>query len=120
MRRLKMLIGSLGALTLAAVLAVGGTALVTPAADASPCLCPPDTWQSNGWGMGSTCAQAQTACTSSAQSNANATCQGITGGNACGFVGGTVYHGACYIFGSGYKVDCHVLTRCQECVQFSG
>lgn len=104
---------SLGALTLAAVFAVGLGVLVTPAAEAGNCLCPPDTYQVNEWGMGATCAAAKANCLSRAQSAADGACQGFTGGDSCGF--GSVWYNSCY---ANVKVDCVLQVQCEECIQF--
>ena len=106
---------SLGALVLAAIFAVGFSALVTPAAEAGNCLCPPDTIQVNEWGMGSTCAAAKANCSARAHNAADGACQSTTGGDACGF--GSIWYNSCY---ANVKVDCILQVRCEECIQFPG
>ena len=105
--------GSLGALTLAAIFAVGFSALVTPTADAGNCLCPPDTYEFREWGHGASCAAAKADCLANAEAAADSFCQGVTAGDSCAFV--SIDYDACY---ASYTVDCDATVRCEECIQF--
>jgi hypothetical protein len=116
MEKLRVMTGAFGALALAAVFAVGFTALVTPAADASQCFCSQPIRTSLGWGMGATCTEARNNCWNDAYGNADATCQGISGGDACWF--GSISYSDCYPFGGAIKVDCYLQVRCEACVQY--
>ena len=113
MRNPRLVTGSVGALVLAVIFAVGVSTLVTPAAQAGNCLCPPDTYPVNEWGMGATCAEAKSNCLARAQSAADGVCQSTTGGDSCGF--GSVSYNSCY---DSYKVDCVLQVRCEECILF--
>ncbi|MEM1180325.1 MAG: hypothetical protein AAGM22_18425 [Acidobacteriota bacterium] len=113
MRKPTMLLGSLGAFIMAAILTVGFQALLTPAAHAGGCLCPPDTYPVTEWGMGSSCAAAKANCLTRAQSAADGVCQSTTGGDSCGI--GSVFYNSCY---ASYKVDCVVQVQCEECELF--
>ena len=113
MKKPTILLGSLGAFIVAVILSVGFQALLTPAAHAGGCLCPPDTVPVLEWGMGATCAAAKANCLTRAQNAADGVCQTTTGGDSCGF--GSVTYTACY---ASYKVDCTLQTRCEECELF--
>ncbi len=113
MRNPRLMARSLGLLALAAIFAVGASALFTPAAEAGRCLCPPDTIPVTEWGMGSTCAAAKANCSARAHSAADGACQSTTGGDACGF--GSIWYNSCY---ANVKVDCILQVRCEECIQF--
>ncbi len=115
MKTSRFMTGSLGALAVVAILAVGFSTLYTSSADAGPCLCPPSTIGVNAWGMGSTCAAAKADCSTRAHNAADGVCQAATGGDACGF--GSISYNTCY---DSFKVDCVLQVRCEECVQYPG
>lgn len=115
MKKPKVLAGSLGALVLTAVFAVGLSALITPAAEAGNCICPPYSTTVPEWGMGATCAEARADCSANAHAAADGACQSFSGGDVCAF--GDITYTGCY---ASYKVDCYLDVSCEECIQFPG
>ncbi len=116
MRKPQTVSRTLAALAIAAVFALGVTALVTPEADAGNCLCPPDTFSVVQWGHGSTCAAARSNCAGNARVAAENECQSTSGGGVCQFVNLTYNQSTCY--GWPKTIDCTQTFRCEECIQF--
>lgn len=112
MKRVKILICSIGVCALAIVIGTGSSVLLPADAHATGCTCP-TTWRTlNAWGMGSTCAAAIANFEASAEAQAHTNC-GMLGQEVCQL--DTPTHGACYPVSGGMKVDGTLRYKCLRC-----
>ena len=112
MKRVKLLICSLGVCALAIVLGTGGSVLLPAGAEAAGCTCPL-AWNTLGqWGMGSSCAAAIANFQSNAEAQAYTNC-GMLGRDVCAL--GTSTHGECRFENGMWKVDGYLQYKCLRC-----
>lgn len=112
MKRVKILICSIGVCALAIVIGTGSSVLLPAAAEATGCTCPLSWRTLNAWGMGSTCAAAIANFESNAEAQAHTNC-GMLGQEVCRL--DTPTHGACYNANGMVKVDGTLRYQCLRC-----
>jgi hypothetical protein len=112
MKRVKILICSIGICALAIVMATGSSVLLPADAQAANCTCPLAWSTLNQWGMGSTCAAAIANFESNSEAQAYTNC-GMLGRDVCQL--DTPTHGACYPANGMVKVDGQLRYKCLRC-----
>ncbi len=112
MKRVKILICSIGVCALAIVIGTGSSVLLPASAEATGCTCPL-TWRTvEAWGMGATCAAAIANFENSAEAQAHTNC-GMLGREVCRLEAPT--YSACYDANGMKKVDGRLRYQCQRC-----
>jgi len=114
MKRLRMLICSMGVCALAIALGTGSSMLLPADAEATNCICGPIWNTLNQWGSGSSCDAAIFNFETNAEFQASINC-GLLDREVCAL--GTSTHSTCRFENGMWKVDGTLKYKCMLCTQ---